>query len=55
MYQNRKLPQGCKKLKGFKDLYRIRVNDYRIIYRIENQIVTIEILKIRHGKDIYKF
>lgn len=25
-------PVGCKKLKGYKNSYRIRVGDYRIIY-----------------------
>jgi mRNA interferase RelE/StbE len=46
-------PKGHKKLKGLKDMYRIRVGDYRIIYTIHPQIITIEILKIGHRKDIY--
>ncbi len=29
-------PVDCKKLKGVKDLYRLRVGDYRVIYAIED-------------------
>jgi len=46
-------PPACKKLKGFKDLYRIRVGDYRIIYRVQDSILTVEILKIGDRKDSY--
>ena len=46
-------PQGHKKLKGLKNIYRIRVGDYRIIYTTYLQTITIEILKIGHRKDIY--
>ncbi len=46
-------PTNCKKLKGFKDLYRIRSGDYRVIYQIEDQILTIEVVRIGNRKDIY--
>lgn len=46
-------PAGFKKLKGFKNLYRIRSGNYRIIYSVENSLVLIEILKIAHRKDAY--
>lgn len=46
-------PANCKKLKGYKDLYRIRSGDYRVIYRIEDQILTIEVVRIGDRKDIY--
>lgn len=47
-------PHGYEKLSGFDDRYRIRHSDYRIIYSIEQQILTIEIIKIGHRKDVYK-
>ena len=47
-------PHGFEKLSGFDDRYRIRHSDYRIIYSIEQQILTIEIIKISHRKDVYK-
>lgn len=46
-------PSGYKKLKGFKNLYRIRSGDYRIIYSIYQDILIVEIVKIAHRKDAY--
>jgi mRNA interferase RelE/StbE len=46
-------PNGCKKLKGGKNDYRIRVGDYRIIYKIIDNLLIIEIIAIGHRKDIY--
>jgi mRNA interferase RelE/StbE len=47
-------PVGVKKLKDSKDLYRIRVGDYRVIYSINEEIKIVNILRIGHRKDIYK-
>ena len=47
-------PHGCKKLKGYKNLWRIRVGDYRIIYAIEDVILLIDVREIGHRKNIYK-
>jgi mRNA interferase RelE/StbE len=38
----------------YKALYRIRIGDYRAIYAIENEIVTITIVRIKHRKEVYK-
>jgi mRNA interferase RelE/StbE len=46
-------PPGCKKLKGYKNSYRIRVGDYRIIYEIEDNVLRILVIAIGHRKDIY--
>jgi mRNA interferase RelE/StbE len=48
------LPPGVKKLKNEKALYRVRVGDYRIIYSIEQDILTILIVKIRHRREAYR-
>ncbi|GAA6493788.1 type II toxin-antitoxin system RelE/ParE family toxin [Candidatus Bariatricus faecipullorum] len=50
-----KLPDGTdiKKLKGV-ELYRLRVGDYRIIYRIEEEIKIITIENIDNRGDVYK-
>ena len=37
-----------------KSFYRIRVGDYRVIYSIEDEIVTIAIVKIDHRSKVYK-
>ncbi|OGK08984.1 hypothetical protein A2767_02310 [Candidatus Roizmanbacteria bacterium RIFCSPHIGHO2_01_FULL_35_10] len=40
------------KLSGFKDIFRVRVGEYRIVYRKTNQ--EIYIVLIRHRKDVYR-
>ena len=43
---------NIKKMKGYKNAYRIRIGDYRIGIFIENS--NIELVRIAHRKDIYK-
>ena len=50
-----KTPYSGKKLVGnLSPYYRIRVGDYRVIYDIQDKQVTVEVIKIKHRKDIYK-
>ena len=47
-------PHSGKKLVGnLSPFYRLRVGDYRIIYTILEDIVAVEVIKIKHRKDIY--
>ena len=46
-------PDGCKKLKG-RDDYRVRIGDYRILYFIDDDIVTVEVVRVQHRKDVYE-
>lgn len=46
-------PPGVKKLRGTADLWRIRVGDYRVIYRINGKQRLIDVIHIRHRKDAY--
>ncbi len=39
--ENNPKPTNCKKLKGVKNLYRVRVADFRIIYTIKDKTLTI--------------
>jgi len=43
-----------KELKGMKNFFRLRISKYRFIYRIENNILLIEIVKAGSRGDIYK-
>ena len=38
----------------FKGLFKFRVGDYRIIYSIEKNRLTIFVLRILHRKDVYR-
>ncbi|MBN1318906.1 MAG: type II toxin-antitoxin system RelE/ParE family toxin [Anaerolineales bacterium] len=46
-------PVGAEKLSG-DDKYRIRQGNYRILYMIEDDIVTITIVKVGHRRDVYR-
>jgi mRNA interferase RelE/StbE len=47
-------PHSGKKLVGnLSPFYRLRVGDYRIIYAIFEDVVTVEVVKIKHRKDVY--
>jgi len=46
-------PGGCKKLKGYKDLWRIRVGDYRVIYQIADKIRLVRVERVGNRKDVY--
>ena len=46
-------PFGYRKLEGFENSYRIRVGIYRIIYTIEDDILTVEVIKIDHRSRAY--
>ena len=47
-------PHGCAKLSGAVDLYRVRVGDYRVVYRIEDRVLTVLIVRIGHRGDVYR-
>jgi mRNA interferase RelE/StbE len=47
-------PSGCLKLAGSRDLYRIRVGDYRIIYTIDDARQLIEITLVAHRREVYR-
>lgn len=48
-------PLGAKTLQGnWKGFCRIRIGNYRVIYDIDDEIITIYVLKIAHRKDIYE-
>lgn len=47
-------PSGVKKLAGTDHTYRLRVGNYRIVYCVLASILTIEIIRVRHRKDVYR-
>ena len=46
-------PANCKKLVGA-DAWRVRVGDFRIVYLIEDNILTVEVVRVAHRKNVYK-
>ncbi len=47
-------PSGVVKLAGAEHSFRIRVGDYRVIYTVEKAVLTIQIVRVRHRRDVYR-
>lgn len=47
-------PGGCKKLKGERDIWRIRVGTYRVLYRLDDNRKLVTILGVRHRSEAYR-
>ena len=45
-------PSGCEKLTGQQE-YRLRQGRYRILYSIQDDELTVWVVKVGHRKDIY--
>ena len=46
-------PAGAEKL-SCDEKYRIRQGNYRVLYLIEDDIITVTIVKVGHRRDVYR-
>ena len=46
-------PEGSQKL-SHREQYRLRQGDYRIIYSVQDDDLTVHIIKVGHRKEIYR-
>jgi mRNA interferase RelE/StbE len=47
-------PAGCKKLRGFKDTWRIRIGDWRVVYLIDDVAKLVTITRVAHRREVYE-
>lgn len=47
-------PNGCKKLKGHAETWRVRVGDYRVLYTVQDDVLCVEVIRIAQRKDVYE-
>lgn len=47
-------PVGCIKLTGSGNDWRIRIADWRVIYTIDDQNSSVDIVAVRHRSDAYR-
>jgi mRNA interferase RelE/StbE len=47
-------PPGSRKIRGYDDVFRVRVGHYRVIYRVAGRRLLIIILKVGHRREIYR-
>jgi mRNA interferase RelE/StbE len=46
-------PHGSEKLSG-EEKYRIRQGRYRVVYTIDDEIVTVTVVRVAHRSDVYR-
>lgn len=47
-------PRGCVKPAGTDDLWRVRVQQYRVIYQVIEKRLVVTVVKIGDRKDVYR-
>jgi len=47
-------PHGCVKLAGAHGLWRVRAQQYRVIYRVLEKRLVVTVVKIGDRKDVYR-
>jgi mRNA interferase RelE/StbE len=45
---------AAKKLRGYKDRWRIRVGNYRVVYAIDDGKKAVDVTRIAHRKEVYE-
>ena len=47
-------PAGSRKLKGYKDTWRIRIGDWRVIYIVDDAAKLVRITRVGHRREVYE-
>jgi mRNA interferase RelE/StbE len=47
-------PPGCKKLRGYKDQWRIRVGDWRVLYIVDDDARRVSVTRVAHRREVYE-
>lgn len=46
-------PSGARKLVGADTAWRIRVGDFRVIYEVDDTILTVLVVRVGHRREVY--
>jgi mRNA interferase RelE/StbE len=46
-------PGGCKKLKGYKDQWRVRIGDWRVVCFTDDSAKCVSITRVAHRREVY--
>ena len=47
-------PEGCRKLQGAANLWRIRIADYRVLYAVDDAAQIVDVIAVRHRSEAYR-
>ena len=51
---NEPRPIGVKKLSGEKDIYRVRLGNYRVLYQIVDKVLVVVVVSVGHRREVYR-
>lgn len=55
LLEDNPFPPKATQLVGFDGLWRLRVGDYRILYVVDGEVLTVIVVKLGHRRDVYDF
>ena len=47
-------PPGVEKMEGDESTYRIRMEEYRIVYEVQDKVLVVLVLKVGHRREVYR-
>ena len=47
-------PPGVKKMRGYKNLWRIRVGQYRVVYQIHDDVLLVIVIRLGARNNVYR-
>ena len=47
-------PPGCTAMAGEPHAYRVRVGDYGIVYEVLDDRLVVQVVRVRHRRDVYR-
>ena len=47
-------PHGCEKMIGERDRWRIRVGTWRVVYRIDDGVLVVEVVRVAPRGEVYR-
>ena len=46
-------PPGAEKVEGY-DYWRVRSGDYKIVYAVEDEVLSVVIVRVGHRREVYR-
>jgi len=47
-------PDGCEKMAGQRDAWRIRSGNYRVVYRVDDSERVVTVTRVGHRREVYR-
>lgn len=47
-------PHGVEKLSGARDMWRVRVGNYRVVYTVDDTVRVVTVTRVAHRREVYR-